>query len=147
MQRAVAATVHSASRSPLYRAGCRRALPRLHNYAATRTASELWSMSKTFSSSARPYDEAKAGGSEGKQKSKANNNDDSGPVGKSPFSVFVDVLREELQKSREMTENIKQLQGETTKAMDSETMKRMRSAYEKARVGSLSEYTFTGDVR
>ena len=53
---------------------------------------------------------------------------------KSPFQTFVDVLREELRKNRELQENVKQLQGDVDKIQDSETMRRARAAYERARV-------------
>ncbi|MCO5565480.1 hypothetical protein L7F22_019153 [Adiantum nelumboides] len=62
-----------------------------------------------------------------------------GPT-KSPFQAFVDTLREELKKSQEMQENMKQLQGEAGKVQDSETMKKVREAYERARiVASIKE--------
>lgn len=62
-----------------------------------------------------------------------------GPT-KSPFQAFVDTLREELKKSQEMQENMKQLQGEAGKVQDSETMKRVRETYERARiVASIKE--------
>ena len=53
---------------------------------------------------------------------------------KSPFQTFVEVLREELKKNRELQENVKQLQGDVDKFQDSEAMKRAREAYERARV-------------
>jgi mitochondrial import inner membrane translocase subunit TIM44 len=53
---------------------------------------------------------------------------------KSPFQTFVDVLREELRKNRELQENVKQLQGDVDKLQDSEAMRRARAAYEHARV-------------
>ena len=53
---------------------------------------------------------------------------------KSPFQTFVDTLKEELQKNRELQENVKQLQGDVDKFQDSEAMKRARAAYERARV-------------
>ena len=53
---------------------------------------------------------------------------------RSPFSVFVDTLREELSKSREFQDNVRHLQGESTKIQDSETMRRAREAYERARI-------------
>ena len=56
---------------------------------------------------------------------------------KSPFQTFVDVLKDELRKSRELQENVKQLQGDVDKLQDSETMKRARAAYERARVRFL----------
>lgn len=57
---------------------------------------------------------------------------------KSPFQTFVDVLKEELRKNRELQENVKQLQGDVDKLQDSEAMKRARAAYERARVRSSS---------
>ncbi|KAI0704338.1 mitochondria import inner membrane translocase TIM44 subunit [Cytidiella melzeri] len=55
---------------------------------------------------------------------------------KSPFQTFVDVLREELRKNRELQDNVKQLQGDVDKLQDSEAMKRARAAYERARLTS-----------
>lgn len=52
----------------------------------------------------------------------------------SPFKVFVQTLKEELQKNRELQDNVKQLQGDVDKLADSEAMKKAREAYEKARV-------------
>lgn len=53
---------------------------------------------------------------------------------RSPFQTFVDTLKEELQKNRELQDNVKQLQGDVDKFQDSEAMKRARAAYERARV-------------
>ena len=53
---------------------------------------------------------------------------------KSPFQTFVEVLREELRKNRELQDNVKQLQGDVDKFQDSEAMKKARQAYERARV-------------
>jgi import inner membrane translocase subunit TIM44 len=53
---------------------------------------------------------------------------------KSPFQTFVDVLRDELRKNRELQENVKQLQGDVDKLQDSEAMRKARAAYERARV-------------
>ncbi|KAH7927324.1 TIM44 subunit of mitochondria import inner membrane translocase [Leucogyrophana mollusca] len=55
---------------------------------------------------------------------------------KSPFQTFVDVLREELRKNRDLQDNVKQLQGDVDKFQDSEAMKRARAAYERARLTS-----------
>ncbi|KAF4610471.1 hypothetical protein D9613_007013 [Agrocybe pediades] len=55
---------------------------------------------------------------------------------KSPFQTFVDVLKDELRKSRELQESVKQLQGDVDKLQDSEAMKRARAAYERARLTS-----------
>lgn len=57
---------------------------------------------------------------------------------KSPFQTFVDVLKEELKKDRALQDNVKQLQGDVDKLQDSETMKRARAAYERARVCVMS---------
>jgi mitochondrial import inner membrane translocase subunit TIM44 len=57
---------------------------------------------------------------------------------KSPFQTFVDVLRDELRKNRELQENVKQLQGDVDKLQDSETMRKARAAYERARVCAAS---------
>ncbi|KAI5123531.1 hypothetical protein M0805_006691 [Coniferiporia weirii] len=55
---------------------------------------------------------------------------------KSPFQTFVDTLKEELQKNRDLQDNVKQLQGDVDKLQDSEAMKRARAAYERARLTS-----------
>jgi len=55
---------------------------------------------------------------------------------KSPFQTFVDVLRDELKKNRELQENVKQLQGDVNKFQDSEAMRNARAAYERARLTS-----------
>ncbi|THV05567.1 TIM44 subunit of mitochondria import inner membrane translocase [Dendrothele bispora CBS 962.96] len=55
---------------------------------------------------------------------------------KSPFQTFVEVLREELRKNRELQENVKQLQGDVDKFQDSEAMKKAREAYERARLSA-----------
>lgn len=57
---------------------------------------------------------------------------------KSPFQTFVDVLKEELRKNRELQDNVKQLQGDVDKLQDSEAMKKARAAYERARVRLLA---------
>lgn len=54
--------------------------------------------------------------------------------GKSPFQTFVDVLKDELRKNRELQDNVKQLQGDVDKLQDSEAMKKAKAAYERARV-------------
>ena len=59
---------------------------------------------------------------------------------KSPFQTFVDVLRDELRKNRELQENVKQLQGDVDKFQDSEAMRKARAAYERARVRSRRSY-------
>ena len=61
---------------------------------------------------------------------------------KSPFQTFVDVLRDELRKNRELQENVKQLQGDVDKFQDSEAMRKARAAYERARVRVFITYSF-----
>lgn len=55
----------------------------------------------------------------------------------SPFSRFVNVLREELRKNAEFQENYKQLSGEAGKVQDSEAMQRARDAYQRATIANL----------
>lgn len=55
---------------------------------------------------------------------------------RSPFQVFVETLRQELTKSREFQDNLKQLQGQSAKFQDTETMRKAREAYERARIVS-----------
>ena len=55
-------------------------------------------------------------------------------VPKSPFQTFVEVLKDELKKNRELLDNVKQLQGDVDKFQDSEAMRKARAAYERARV-------------
>lgn len=52
----------------------------------------------------------------------------------SPFQKFVQVLREELQKNRELQDNVRQVQGDVDKIQDMESLKRAREIYERARV-------------
>ncbi len=65
---------------------------------------------------------------------------------KSPFQTFVDVLRDELRKNRELQENVKQLQGDVDKLQDSEAMKKARAAYERARVSCLRNRNSNGSL-
>jgi import inner membrane translocase subunit TIM44 len=53
---------------------------------------------------------------------------------RSPFATFVETLRAELRKNRDLQDNVKQLQGDVDRLQDSEAMKRARDAYERARV-------------
>ena len=59
----------------------------------------------------------------------------------SPFKVFAQVLKEEISKNKAWQDNVKQLQGDVGKVVDSAAMKRAREVYERARVGfSLREH-------
>ena len=60
--------------------------------------------------------------------------EDTTVAGRSPFAAFVEVLRDEVRKSREFNESVKQLAGERDRVVDSEAMKRAREVYERARV-------------
>lgn len=55
-------------------------------------------------------------------------------IPKSPFQTFVDVLKDELRKNRELSDNVKQLQGDVDKLQDSEALKKAKDMYERARV-------------
>lgn len=57
---------------------------------------------------------------------------------RSPFQIFVEVLRDEIRKNRELQDNVKQLQGDVDKLQDSEAMRKARAAYERARVRRIS---------
>lgn len=66
---------------------------------------------------------------------------------KSPFQTFVDVLKDELRKNRELQDNVKQLQGDVDKLQDSEAMKKARAAYERARVRVSFLFIYFRDVK
>lgn len=63
-----------------------------------------------------------------------------GDIPKSPFQTFVDVLKEEIQKNRELQEGVKTLQGDVDKFQDSEAMKKAKEVYERARVSYVLSY-------
>ncbi|CAE6513782.1 unnamed protein product [Rhizoctonia solani] len=65
---------------------------------------------------------------------------------KSPFQTFVDVLKEEIQKNRELQQNVKQLQGDVDKFQDSEAMKQARDMYERARASRIHS-TLTSSIK
>ncbi|KAG8924415.1 protein translocase subunit [Tulasnella sp. 419] len=79
-----------------------------------RTLNAFGGASSSFHSSARARDE----------------------IPKSPFQTFVDVLKEELRKNKELQDNVKQLQGDVDKFQDLESMKRAKEMYERARLTS-----------
>lgn len=76
------------------------------------SSTQNWSATRNFASSSRRQD----------------------GLPKSPFQAFVDTLKEELHKNRELQENVKQLQGDVDKLQDSEALKKAKEAYERARV-------------
>ncbi|KAG8908626.1 protein translocase subunit [Tulasnella sp. 403] len=55
---------------------------------------------------------------------------------KSPYQTFVETLKEELRKNKDLHDNMKQLQGDVDKLQDSESMKRAKEMYERARLTS-----------
>jgi import inner membrane translocase subunit TIM44 len=96
---------------PVHRSAVASSL-RCHSPVSNPLSRPNASASRSFHSSSRRHDE----------------------LPKSPFQTFVDVLRDELRKNRELQENVKQLQGDVDKLQDSEAMKRAREVYERARV-------------
>lgn len=56
------------------------------------------------------------------------------PAPQSPFKVFVQTLKEEIQKNRAFQEDIAKLQGDVDKLADSESMKKAKEAYERSRI-------------
>lgn len=56
---------------------------------------------------------------------------------RSPFRVFVETLKLEIEKNRELQENVKQLQGDVGKMQDSESMRKAKELYERARITSI----------
>jgi len=65
----------------------------------------------------------------------------------SPFKVFAQVLKEEISKNKAWQDNVKQLQGDVGKVVDSAAMKRAREVYERARVCSLPASEARADGR
>ncbi|WWD20970.1 hypothetical protein CI109_105449 [Kwoniella shandongensis] len=55
----------------------------------------------------------------------------------SPWKVFTQVLKEEIEKNKGWQDNVKQLQGDVDKFADSAAMKRARDVYEKTRITNL----------
>ncbi|RUP51580.1 hypothetical protein BC936DRAFT_147268 [Jimgerdemannia flammicorona] len=52
----------------------------------------------------------------------------------SPVKAFIDVFKEQLKKNKDIQQNIKQLQDETGKMAESDTLKRAKEVFEKAKV-------------
>ena len=57
---------------------------------------------------------------------------------KSPFQTFVEVLKDEIKKNRQLQDNVKTVSGEVDKLQDSEALKRTKELYERARVCNAS---------
>ncbi|RUS32974.1 hypothetical protein BC938DRAFT_473643 [Jimgerdemannia flammicorona] len=56
----------------------------------------------------------------------------------SPVKAFIDVFKEQLKKNKDIQQNIKQLQDETGKMAESDTLKRAKEVFEKAKEGTAS---------
>lgn len=65
---------------------------------------------------------------------------------KSPFQVFVDTFRTEWKKSDELQNNIKALADETGKMAESGAYKKAKEAYDKAKQGSHTASSATGET-
>lgn len=55
----------------------------------------------------------------------------------SAFSKFVETLKEQIKKNKELQESVKKLQDESGKAGDSDALKKAKDAFEKAKVTHL----------
>ncbi|TYJ54333.1 hypothetical protein B9479_004998 [Cryptococcus floricola] len=84
---------------------------------------------RPISSTARLLDDKKS-------EKKRQQPEDNGPP-RSPWAVFTQVLKEEINKNKGWQDNVKQLQGDVDKMADSAAMKKMRESYEKARLANL----------
>ena len=100
----------------LQRATRRPSVPPSAYRVAASSSTQSWGHARNFASSSRRQNE----------------------IPKSPFQTFVDTLKEELHKNRQLQENVKQLQGDVDKLQDSEALKKARDAYERARVCTIS---------
>lgn len=69
------------------------------------------------------------------EKKKRGYDEDAGPP-QSPFKVFLQVFKEEIEKNQGWQQNVKQLSGEVDKMADSKAMKAAREMYERTRVSS-----------
>ncbi|WWD06554.1 hypothetical protein V865_004647 [Kwoniella europaea PYCC6329] len=97
--------------------------------------------SATFPLSLRPLSTSSRLLEEAKQQSKENQKkrpppEDNAPP-QSPWKVFTQVLKEEIEKNKGWQDNVKQLQGDVDKMADSAAMKRARDLYEKTRITNL----------
>ncbi|WVR09247.1 hypothetical protein IAU60_006312 [Kwoniella sp. DSM 27419] len=71
-----------------------------------------------------------------KQKDSRPPPEDNAPA-QSPWKVFTQVLKEEIEKNKGWQDNVKQLQGDVDKFADSAAMKKARDVYEKTRITNL----------
>ncbi|KAE8543387.1 hypothetical protein D1P53_000094 [Cryptococcus gattii VGV] len=89
---------------------------------------------RPISSTARLLDESKKSEQQS-QKKKSGNDEPITP--RSPWAVFTQVLKEEIEKNKGWQDNVKQLQGDVDKFADSAAMKRAKDVYEKTRLTNL----------
>lgn len=68
-----------------------------------------------------------------KEEKKRGFDEDAGPP-QSPFKVFLQVFKEEIEKNQGWQQNVKQLSGDVDKLADSKAMKAARDMYERTRV-------------
>ncbi|KGB76097.1 import inner membrane translocase subunit tim44 [Cryptococcus deuterogattii 99/473] len=89
---------------------------------------------RPISSTARLLDESKKSEQQS-QKKKSGNDEPITP--RSPWAVFTQVLKEEIEKNKGWQDNVKQLQGDVDKFADSAAMKKAKDVYEKTRLTNL----------
>lgn len=108
---------------------------------AARPVVSASSLSSTFHTSARTLNQqSQQERKEYEEKSKEEANKRRSNVTdtpQSPFKVFVQTLKEEIQKNRELQADVQRLQGDVDKAANSEAMKRAREMYERARLANV----------
>lgn len=52
----------------------------------------------------------------------------------SPLSRFIESIKEQVEKNRELQQNLKQLQDESSKLSDSESLRKAKELYQKTKV-------------
>ncbi|OCF34145.1 import inner membrane translocase subunit tim44 [Kwoniella heveanensis CBS 569] len=93
---------------------------------------------RPISTSSRLLEESKQKEKEaGKEKEKSRPPPEDNAPPQSPWKVFTQVLKEEIEKNKGWQDNVKQLQGDVDKFADSAAMKRARDVYEKTRITNL----------
>ncbi|WWC73315.1 uncharacterized protein I206_107282 [Kwoniella pini CBS 10737] len=111
-----------------------RGLPRFHPATQIQVFRPISTSSRLLEEAKEKSKESKENTKE-KEKSKPPPEDNSPP--RSPWAVFTQVLKEEIEKNKGWQDNVKQLQGDVDKMADSAAMKRARDIYEKTRITNL----------
>ena len=88
---------------------------------------------KPFSTSTRIYNKT-AEEPPKQEKKKAPPKEEENAPPQSPWKVFVQTLREEIEKNQGWQDDVKQLKGTVDKAADSAAMQKARAVYERVRV-------------